>query len=107
MLLKESHLKILQLESDIKLKEIKLGLLQLQSQNKCDEYAESIRTLQEQVGRIQREKREMAQLKEDIIATLRAEVNGLEQQLIQAKLDAATVKSQLQEEKNRALILRK
>jgi hypothetical protein len=34
-------------------------------------------------------------------------VNALEQQLIQAKLDAATVKTQLQEEKNRALLMKK
>ena len=38
---------------------------------------------------------------------MRVEVNQLEQQLIQAKLDCATVKTQLQEEKNRAIILKK
>lgn len=45
--------------------------------------------------------------RDGVIDKMRIEVNQLEQQLIQAKLDCATVKTQLQEEKNRAIILKK
>ena len=49
----------------------------------------------------------MASQKEEQLASLCKERNQLEQQLIQAKLDAATVKSQLLEERNKSLILKK
>ena len=56
---------------------------------------------------MQRDKKDLIQQKDDHILTLNQDINSLEQQLIQAKLDAAQIKSQLQEEKNRALILKR
>ena len=61
----------------------------------------------QQIETLQREKRQNLTERESVIERLKVEVNQLEQQLVQAKLDAATVKTQLQEEKNRALILKK
>jgi hypothetical protein len=45
-LLKDSQLRIMQLESDIKLKEMKLSLQSLQALNRLSDYQEQLVTLQ-------------------------------------------------------------
>jgi hypothetical protein len=86
---------------------MKLSLQSLQALNRLSDYQEQLVTLQATLDTLQKEKREQLSQREEHIARLKGEVNALEQQLIQAKLDAATVKTQLQEEKNRALLMKK
>ena len=45
-------MRILQLESDIKLKEMKLDLLKLQSDTQLADYQENIRQLQEMIMKV-------------------------------------------------------
>ena len=86
---------------------MKLSLQSMQAPTRLSDYQEQLVTLQATLDTLQKEKREQLSQREEHIARLKGEVNALEQQLIQAKLDAATVKTQLQEEKNRALLMKK
>ena len=50
--MKERELKILQLESDIKLKEMKLAIIELQNQSKLTDYSDTVRTLQDHIIKV-------------------------------------------------------
>ena len=84
-----------------------MSLQQLQTESQLQEAHEKCSHLQIQLDSIKRERQVSLVERDGIIDKMRVEVNQLEQQLIQAKLDCATVKTQLQEEKNRAIILKK
>lgn len=100
-------MRLLHLESDLKLRDLKLSLHQLQTETQLAEAHDRCTQLQAQVDMLMRERQGTLAAREQGIDRMRIEVNQLEQQLIQAKLECATVKTQLQEEKNRAIILKK
>lgn len=107
----------LQLESEINLKDLKLDLLKVQSAIQLEEANDKIANLQILIGKVSsslshldqlsREKKEIASHKEDQLTALQRELKGLEAQLIQAKLDMATMRGQLEAERNQCLILKK
>ena len=78
-----------------------MSLQQLQNENQLQEAHERCNELQTQVDQLLQQRKHALENAKEEGAKTRAEINALEQQLIQAKLEAATVKTQLQEEKNR------
>ncbi len=84
-----------------------MSLQQLQNENQLQEAHERCNELQTQVDQLLQQRKHALENAKEEGAKSRAEINALEQQLIQAKLEAATVKTQLQEEKNRAILLKK
>ena len=94
----ESNLKLLQLEHDLKLKEMKLQLNELSSKTQIEELRNECQKLEISVSKLAKEKVDLLRSKDDQIMKARLELKHLEQDLINAKLESACLKSRLDQQ---------
>ena len=106
-LIKESQLKVLQLEHDLKLKEMKLQIQEMKSNSEIDEMKNSVMQLEMSVSKLAKEKVELIQNRDAAVRKCKLEVKQLEQELIDAKMESACFKSRLQEQQNKINRLKK
>ena len=95
--LKESNLKVLQLEHDLKLKEMKMQIHEMQSRSQIDDLRNKIMQLELSVSKLSKDKLDLLSQKDDQIRRSKLELRQLEQELIDAKIESAYLKSRLQE----------
>jgi small-conductance mechanosensitive channel len=105
--MKESQLKVLQLEHDLKLKEMKLEISEMRNSTQIDQYKNQIMQLEISVSKLANEKLELLTQKDIQIRKIKLEVKQLEQELIDAKMQSANLKSRLQEQQNKVVKLKK
>ena len=94
-MLKESNLKVLQLEHDLKLKEMKMQIHEMQSRSQIDDFRNKIMSLELNVSKLSKDKLDLLSQKDDQIRRSKLELRQLEQELIDSKIESAYLKSRL------------
>lgn len=94
-ILKESNLKVMQLEHDLKLKEMKMQIHEMKSKSQVDDLRNKIMQLELSVSKLSKDKTDLLSVKDDQIRRSRLELRQLEQELIDSKIESAYLKSRL------------
>ena len=91
----ESDWKRQLIEHDIRLQTAKMQMIELQNENKLAEMRELLYDLQDRNQQIELEKKHLVKIKDKQIKELSIQVKHLEQQLIDANIEIANVKTKL------------
>ena len=86
---------------------MKLEIEEMRNNTQIDSYKNQIMQLEISVSKLANEKLELLTTKDIHIRKIKLEVKQLEQELIDAKMQSANLKSRLQEQQNKVIKLKK